>query len=531
MLTGGYLSVCLNAVIVFWILKIELKKCVMILSKLPEISPEINLFRRSDIYAKITFASLVFLSVGKVATAQTGDAELAKQAPNFILIYTDDQRWDALGIVQKELGDKARFPWFTTPNLDRMSEEGARFPNAFVVCSLSSPSRAAFLSGKYNHMNGIINNRTPFLDSLQTYPAIMGNAGYKTAYIGKWHMGTQKGKRPGFDYSASFISQGIYENCPFEINGVTVPTNGWVDDVSTDMAIRYIKENKDVPFSMVLGYKTSHVVCEPPSRSARVFTGSIITPAVTDNFLAPFRAEGIDPDRFRGKIDTQSDEMILNYFRTIKAIDDNIGRLLNALDSLGLDKRTVVVFAGDNGFSHGEHGMTNKRTAYEESIRIPLLIRYPDRIKPGTLIDEMVLNIDIAPTFLDLAGLDVPIYMQGQSMATLFRGNAKNWRKAFIYEYFYERKFATPTTLAVRTASAKLINYPGNEKWSELFDLEKDPYETRNLYDDPSASKLRKKMTAEFRKQTKKIDFAWPVLEDKPVIDENGKYVKDWNSN
>src|SRR5947208_366627 len=178
--------------------------------------------------------------------------QAAERRPNFLFVYTDDQRWDAMGIVQREQGERARFPWFQTPNMDRVAAEGVRFRNAFVTLSLCAPSRAAFLTGRYNHSNGVINNHTPFPETSVTHATLLGAAGYKTAYIGKWHMCGQRGKRPGFDYSASFIGQGRYIDCPIEVNGTPTPSTGWVDDVLTDYAADYIKQNKDKPFSVVV---------------------------------------------------------------------------------------------------------------------------------------------------------------------------------------------------------------------------------------------------------------------------------------
>jgi arylsulfatase A-like enzyme len=172
----------------------------------------------------------------------------AQPKPNFLFVYTDDQRWDAMGVVQREQGERARFPWFQTPNMDRLAAEGVRFRHAFVTLSLCAPSRAAFLTGRYNHLNGVIDNHTPFPVESVTHASLMREAGYRTAYIGKWHMGTQRGKRPGFDYSASFVGQGKYWDCPFEINGESKPTTGWVDDVATDYAIEFMKAHREQPF-------------------------------------------------------------------------------------------------------------------------------------------------------------------------------------------------------------------------------------------------------------------------------------------
>jgi len=210
-------------------------------------------------------------------------------------------------------------------------------------------------------------------------------------------------------------------------------------------------------------------------------------------------------------------EGILNYFRCISAADDNLGKLLKALQELGIAEDTIVVFTSDNGFYNGEHGLGDKRTAYDESLRIPMLVRYPKLVPKGKTRDEMVLNIDIAPTFLDLAGVTVPKQMQGKSWRPLFTDKPAGWRKAFLAEYFYERGFeGIPTVIAVRTDTAKLINYPGHEEWTELFDLVKDPYETKNLVADPAQKDLLDQMRTEFERQEKAVEFTIPDYADKP---------------
>ena len=438
----------------------------------------------------------------------------ADRKPNFLFIYTDDQRWDAMGVVQREQGERARFPWFQTPSMDRLATEGVRFRNAFVTLSLCAPSRAAFLTGRYNHLNGVAGNRVPFPTNNVTHASLMRAAGYATAYIGKWHMGGQSGQRPGFDYSASFIGQGRYWDCPFEINGKSTPTTGWVDDVSTDFAIQFIKEHRDQPFSVVVGFKACHGPNEPAERAKDRFPNATARPVPNLNLSSIYRAATtIQPAEAKAFApDTNP-----NYFRCISAADDNLGRLLKTLDDLGLAQDTVVVFASDNGYYKGEHGLGDKRSAYEESLRIPLLLRYTRLIPKSKLLDEMVLNIDLAPTFLDLAGLPVPPEMQGRSWRPLLTGKADAWRKSFLAEYFLENGFpATPTLVAVRTADAKLVKYPGHEQWTELFDLARDPYETKNLVADPAHKDLLARMQAEFDQQVKLTQYRIPDYADKP---------------
>ncbi len=448
----------------------------------------------------------------------------AAERPNFVFIYTDDQRWDALGVVQREQGEKARFPWLRTPALDRMAKEGVRFRNAFVVNSLCSPSRASFLTGCYGHLNGIVNNHTPFPEDNVTYASLLRSAGYATGFVGKWHMGKQSGQRPGFDYSASFLGQGRYFDCPFEINGETTQTKGWVDDVSTDYAVEFLRRNRTKPFLLVMGYKTAHGPFDPPPRHANTYQGEQARSVPNMNDPAIYRSEK------RGGGKTELPDLVptnMGYFRGLTAIDENVGRVLHVLDELQLSDRTMVVFSSDNGFYLGEHGLGDKRSAYDESLRIPLIIRYP-KLGGSKVVDRMALNIDIAPTLLEYAGVDVPERMQGRSWRPLLEGNAAGWRDAFFYCYFYERGFTTPTVTAVRTDTAKLIKYPGHEEWTEMFDLAADPYETSNLIDSPERAALRQELETQYQRQAAAIDFEIPPFADDPKKDQPPPALNTW---
>lgn len=447
--------------------------------------------------------------------------------PNFVVIYTDDQRWDALSVVQKEQGSKGRFPWLQTPNLDRLAAEGTRFCNAFVVNSLCAPSRATLLTGQYGHVNGIVNNHTPFSEKNVTVATLLKSAGYRTGYVGKWHMGNQR-ERPGFDFAASFIGQGRYDNCPFVVNGKDMPSSGWVDDVSTDYALQFLKESAGKPFFLMLGFKTAHGPFSPPARHADDYTTETARP--TPNLgLAP----GYAPERTGNANQTNLNR---GYFRCLRAMDDCVGRLLDAVDD-----NTVVIFASDNGFYLGEHSLGDKRSGYDESLRIPLLIRLPKRFPQTRLADGMALNVDIAPTVLELAGLPVPKTMHGHSLVPLVAGRKPtDWRTAFFYTYFYEQGFAgIPTTQCVRTDTAKLIRYPEHPERVEVYDLKSDPYETKNLASDPGALGLRKELEAEFEKQKQAINFVIPPFADKPggrnpagrstgLVAPQNRWVLDW---
>jgi arylsulfatase A-like enzyme len=454
-----------------------------------------------------------------LAAALPGAAAGAEPArrPNFLFVYSDDQRWDALGVVQREQGDQARFPWLRTPNMDRLAADGVRFRNAFVVNSLCSPSRACFLTSRYSHLNGVANNHTPFPADSVTHATLLRAAGYTTGYVGKWHMDGQKGQRPGFDYSASFIGQGRYVDCPFEVNGKPTETKGWVDDVSTDFAVGFLKENRAKPFALVVGYKSHHGPRTPPDRLKDAYADAEAKPPVNARALPPYRAAEAGEKKPAGQGSRARLEGLRDYFRVIAGVDEDLGRLLAALDELGLAGDTVVIYTSDNGYYLGEHGLGDKRSAYDESLRIPFLVRYPKLGFKGKVVDEMVLNIDLAPTLLDFAGVAAKKEMQGRSWRPLLEGRATDWRRAFFYEYFFERGYpTTPTALAVRTEDTKLIRYPGHDDWTEVFYLKADPHEMKNLAGDPAHKDLRERLEAEFERQAKAVDFKVPDYADTP---------------
>lgn len=454
----------------------------------------------------------LLLALAFLATALTAFAADPPTRPNILLVYTDDQRFDAMSVVQKEQGEKGRWPWLQTPNMDRLAREGARFRNAFVVNSLCAPSRASMLTGCYGYMNGVVNNHTPFPIDNITYATQLRTAGYTTGFIGKWHMGNQSGKRPGFDYSASFIGQGKYFDCPFEIDGVSTPTTGWVDDVSTDFALKFLQQNKEKPFALAVAFKSTHGPFTPPPRFAEFYgdaqartVPNLSIPAIYLNAPDYKTAQPTAP----GLVKTN-----LDYHRCIHGADENLGRLLNELDRLGLTDNTMVIFSSDNGYYLGEHRLGDKRSAYEESMRVPFLVRYPKVIAPGSFVDADTLNIDIAPTMLDYAGVPIPEKMQGRSWRPLVEGKIKDWRRAFFYCYYYETNFKTPTMMAVRTGTDKLVKYPGHDEWTEMFDVKADPYELKNLAGDPDYVPMREQLEKAYKEEAEKIGFAVPPFAD-----------------
>jgi arylsulfatase A-like enzyme len=459
---------------------------------------------------RIFLLLIIYLSACEEATIEIHNNN---KYPNFLIIITDDQRYDAISTVQQELGQNARFPWLKTPNVDMLASEGARFRNAFVVNSLCSPSRAAILTGKYNHLNGIIDNSTefrglPFTQSLK-------RKGYQTGYFGKWHMGSQTGPIAGFNEFITYLNQGKYYDCAFNIKGELKTFSGWVDDNTTDLAIDFIRENFDVPFCCMIGYKSPHSPWDdPPSSVHGVYDNFKIDEPENSGSL-PIYSTSIKFSREEYK--SKFNKYDLRYFEIITAMDQNIGKLISELHLLNIDENTMIIFMSDNGLYLGEHGLRDKRSAYEESIRIPLIIRYPPLIPSNTIIDNIVLNIDIAPTILHAAGLEMHQDFQGSSVLPLFTDLKCNWRSAFLYEYFEEPMYGPRISVfAVRNENAKLIKYAGHKDWTELFDLTSDPFETKNLYADPDHEKLLKYMEKELRMITGEVDFEflYKILEN-----------------
>jgi arylsulfatase A-like enzyme len=428
-----------------------------------------------------------------------GIGDAADTRPNFIFVIADDHRWDAMGVVQREQGDRGRFPWFETPSLDRLAAEGVRFRNAFITHSICSPGRAGFLTGQYTHVNGIMDNSTRFPTHAVTHATLLRDAGYRTAYFGKWHMGEQRGKRPGFDHSASFIGQGKYQDCPFEINGAMTPTEGWVDDVTTDLALDWLEHNHEKPFSMVIGFKSPHNRRggeNLPERLRTLYEGKTTRKTPNCDIAAVYHAPLTDADKGKER-GLSAVSVHLDYLRHIKGIDENLGRLLDKLDALKHADDTVVVYSSDNGYFLGERGLGDKRALYEEGLRLPFLVRYPKLFPKGTVVDDMVLNIDLAPTYLDLAGLPAHPGMQGVSFKEVARGHSPgDWRTSFL-AYYRKELGDTPTCHGVRTKDAKLIVYPKHPEWTEVYDLANDPYElTRLPQDGPLATKLQSELEA-----------------------------------
>ncbi len=456
------------------------------------------------------------------------------QKPNVVFILTDDQRWDQLSCEGHE--------YLKTPHLDRIASEGARFKNMFVTTSLCSPSRASFLSGLYAHTHGVVNNFTDYPANLASFPRQLQSFGYQTAYVGKWHMGEDSDdKRPGFDYWVSHKGQGTYYDNTFNVDGERKEIKGYYTQVVTDLALDWLgKRDKDKPFLMILGHKAPHTPFTPEKKYEKLLDDMPVGyPASAFNLETK-------PKWVQERIDTwhgiygpiygfrkdfpdtspegvkEFDHFVRSYSASIKSVDDSVGQVYAALEKEGILDNTILIFAGDNGFFLGEHGMSDKRTMHEESIRVPLLMRYPQAVKAGTTIDPQVLNIDLAPSVLELCGAPPLKNIHGKSWKQLLSGNNEGWRKSWYYEYNYEEQFPyTPNVRGIRTDDWKYVHYPHGDgspdrHKAELYHLKEDPGELKNLIDDPQYSDKIIALQAQLQKLMKEAGG----LPDKMPLDK-----------
>jgi arylsulfatase A-like enzyme len=443
--------------------------------------------------------------------------------PNIVFILVDDLRWDELGC--------AGHPYIKTPNIDRIAREGAMFRNAFMTTPLCSPSRASFLTGQYAHTHGITDNvdRSAASHKLVTFPQLLHQSGYETAFIGKWHMGNDDTPRPGFDRWVSFKGQGEYYDPDINEDGKSVKPSGYITDLLNGYAVEFIKRRHDKPFLVYLAHKAIHPeVTQNNDGSVNLADSERFIPAERHRNLYAGKTVPRRPNAMRAPAGKPAlerrigdlpplgagagarDESILGRQRTLMAIEDGVGEIFAALKETGQLDKTVIVFTSDNGYFYGEHGLSvERRLAYEEAIRTPLLVRYPPMIKARTARDEFALNIDLAPTLLYVAGASVPGNMQGRSLAPLLKGERVKWRDSFLIEYYSDRVFPRIARMgykAVRNGRWKYIRYLELEGMDELYDLKTDPYEMKNLINQPGAEKALGRMKQEMERLLKETN-------------------------
>jgi N-acetylglucosamine-6-sulfatase len=425
----------------------------------------------------------------------------ARTRPNIIVVVVDDLRWDELGVTGH--------PYLETPNIDRLAHEGALLTNAFHAVPLCSPNRASILTGQYPSRHGIIDNvaRNQMSHRLRTYPQALQQAGYETGFLGKWHMGNDPTPRPGFDYWVAIPGQGNSENPELYEDGRLHTVDGYLTDVLTDRAVDFIGRDREKPFCLYIGHKAMHpdipqrdVGYIPAPRHRGRYEKAVFPrrPNVVEDLAGladrPAVQRAVEARRspeiqelFKGVPAYEvTEEAIRGRAEMLLAVDDGIGRIMDALDQAGISDDTAILFTGDNGFWYGEHGLTiERRLPYEEGIRMPLLIRYPGLTQAESKIDELVVSVDIAPTVLDLAQAPIGDHIQGRSFVPLLTGATRDWRDSFLVEFYtYEQPMPWLVDMdyrAVRTERYKYIHWMQHPDENELYDLVEDPYEKKNL--------------------------------------------------
>jgi N-acetylglucosamine-6-sulfatase len=443
-------------------------------------------------------------------------AVLAPTRPNILIVLLDDLRWDAPGY--------AGHPHVKTPQIDRIAREGVTFRNAFTTTSLCSPSRASLLSGLYAHRHKVTDNFTEFPAALNSFPKALQQAGYTTAYVGKYHMGENNDEpRPGFDYFVTHKGQGNYYDTEFNFNGEKREVRkGYYTTAVTDIALDWLgRDHAGKPWMLILGQKATHSPYTPEPRFEHTFDSVPVTYPANASTLDDkpgwikerlntwhgiygplFGVRKTFPDA-RPEAVKDFERMVHAYWGALLSVDESVGRLRAWMEQARQLDNTIVVFVGDNGLLEGEHGMVDKRTMHEPSIRIPMALRYPGLAPSPKVVDEQVLTVDMAPSLLELAGAPGLPDIDGRSWVRLVKSGDPEWRRSWFYYYNYEKEFPyTPNVRGVRTADWKYIHYPHGDggpdrHMAELYDLKNDPGEDRNLINDPSRAGMLSDLKAE----------------------------------
>lgn len=455
--------------------------------------------------------------------------------PNIVFVMSDDHAAHAISAYGSRIN--------TTPNIDRLAADGMRFDNAFCTNSICTPSRASILTGTYNHVNGVTTLNTPFDARLPAFPGLLRETGYQTAIFGKWHLGHGGVHDPrGFDDWVVLPGQGKYHDPELISAEGRRVQEGYATDVITDLALDWLRRrDPDRPFCLLVHHKAPHRPWKPDRRHAHMYddvdipepdtlrddyrgrsaAAAAATMRVMDDLddvdLKEPVPPGLSPD---AELSWRYQRYIKDYLRCVASVDDGVGAVLDFLDAEGLTDDTVVVYTSDQGFFLGDHGWYDKRFMYEESLRMPLLIRGPGVVPAGAVCDEMVLNVDFAQTFLELADVDPLPSMQGRSMLPLLRGeHPEDWRRSMYYRYWMhdDGTHHVRAHYGVRTERYKLICYygdghglPGSSdrrfepEW-ELFDLERDPRELTSVYDDPEYRQVRHDLEAELDRLQREV--------------------------
>jgi len=448
--------------------------------------------------------------------------------PNFVVILIDDLRFDETSF--------SGHPYMKTPHIDRLAREGASFTNAFHTTPLCSPNRASILTGQYASRHGIIDNvgRDVASHRLDNFNLALKELGYETAHVGKWHMGNDASPRPGYDHWVSFKGQGQLIDPVLWENGGEHQVQGYMTDVLNARAVEFIRKKRKAPFSLFFAHKAVHPDLVQnssggidagsiggytlPERHKELYKGMSYPkrpnmlpldevardkPALRMMFEARAQPES---KGILAAMDGGTQEEIRKRAAMMASVDEGVGMLLAALEETKQLDNTCIIFLGDNGFFFGEHGLTvERRFAYEEGIRTAFFVRYPKRIEAGSKFEQMILAIDIAPTLIDLAGGKPGPTVQGKSLVPVMRGKAKKWRQSFLCEYWSEGAWPWIVGMgykAVRTERWKYIHWTHHQDMAEFYDLQSDPFETKNLAQDPAVAAERDKVKKELKKLT-----------------------------
>lgn len=476
----------------------------------------------------------------------------AGKRPNIVLVFSDDHAYQAISAYDGRLN--------RTPNIDRIAREGVRFDNALVTNSICAPSRAVVLTGKYSHLNGVIDNRQRFDGEQQTFPKLLKAAGYQTALFGKWHL---QSPPTGFDAWEILPGQGSYYNPDFITPSGNKRRNGYVTDVTTNLSLDWLdSRDKTRPFLLMCQHKAPHRNWCPAPEKLNLYEG--VTFPEPDNLFdnyehraTPARKQAMEIDRhmrlgmdlklvgdapdqqgpvnelkrmtevqrriweaaYRGRnaefhtrklqgkdlVRWKYQRYMQDYLACISSVDDSVGRILNWLDATGEADNTIVVYNSDQGFYLGEHGWFDKRWIYEESIRSPMMARWPGVIKPGSVAKEMVANLDLPETFLEAAGVTVPADMQGRSLVPVMRGHTPaDWRRSFYYQYYEGGGHNVARHCGVRTDRYTLAHFYDTDEW-EVFDRQKDPRQMRSVYSDAAYAPAVKELKAELARLRREL--------------------------
>jgi len=444
----------------------------------------------------LLLAAPAFAAVEPVPDEVTPERIPGATPRSVVFILSDDHRYDAMSFMGHQFA--------RTPHMDAMAESGVHLKNAFVTTSLCSPSRASILTGLYTFRHRVIDNNRLVPEGTLFFPQYLQEAGYSTAFIGKWHMGGETDEpRPGFDRWVSFRGQGHYlppsPDYTLNVDGERVKQKGYITDELTDYAVDWLEQQNpaEQPFFLYLSHKAVHANFTPAERHAGKLDDAPFERPETESVTAQDQAykprwvrdqrnswHGVD---FPYHSELNIERYYKRYSEALMAVDDSIGRVMEQLEKMGAAEDTLVIYMGDNGFMFGEHGLIDKRVAYETSIRVPMLMRCPALFEGGTVVEDVVANIDIAPTVMEAMGLQKPPHMDGASFIPLGQGREVDWRDYFLYVYYWEKNFPqSPTVFALRGDRYKYITYYGLWDADELYDLQNDPNESENLWQDPA---------------------------------------------